>query len=247
MDFFKDLFVGFIHPKEYGELLSKGKSRVVVYALILIAVSSIIIITSLNNTYTMMGKYYKEVVPEFSFSNNELTMSEPFNLELFGTIISADSDKQFTKQDFGNNIQGILFDKDSCISKTVGQVIEVKYSDLTDNTNTSFTKNDTFALFPYVNTFFYIFMLITLIFNICGFFICVLIVALFALIPNKVTKLKFGTLFKAAIFSRGLPQILSLILSAFIGPIPFLLNILLSFILVNIALQSIATKNNDSI
>ncbi len=240
MDFYKDLFIGFIRPKKYGELLNKGTSRVVVYSVILLLISSVIAFLSFRQLSDAAQRYYKEVVPEFSFQNNELNMSEPFKLEFMGMIIAADSTKDFTKEDFNSNLQGLLFDKDSLLVRSAGKTEEAEYIRLTDGKDIAFSKQDIYLLAPTFKVIFYVLFSLSVIFSIAGFFLGALVVALFALIPNKISKLSFGKLYKAAIFSRGLPIILSIILGRFIGSIPVIVSLLISFIIVNIALTTIS-------
>ncbi len=243
MNFVNDLVTGFIRPKKYGELLNKSTNRVVVYSLILILISSILVFFSLLKLSNAAQKYYKEVVPEYSYTNNELTMSEPFKLEFMGMIIAANSDTEFTKEDFGNNLQGLLFDKNSMLVRSTTNTAEVEYIKLTNGEDIAFSKQDIYLLAPTFKLIFYIMLVITIIMNIAGFFLGVLVVSLFGLIPNKICKLGFGKLYKAAIFSRGLPVILSLVLGRFIGGIPIIVSLLISFIILNIALTSITPKN----
>ncbi len=243
MDFFNDLLTGFINPKKYSNLLNKGISRVVVYSLILILISSILTFLSLSKLSDAAQKYYKEVVPEYTFMNNELIMSEPFKLEFMGMVIAADSNTEFTKEDFGSNLQGLLFDKNSMLVRSTANTAEVEYVKLTDGEDIAFSKQDIYLLAPAFKGIFYALFALSLIFNIAGFFLGALIVSLFALIPNKLSKLSFGKLYKAAIFSRGLPVILSLILGRFIGGIPIIVSLLISFIILNIALTSITPKD----
>lgn len=243
MNFVNDLVTGFIRPKKYGELLNKSTNRVVVYSLILIFISSILVFLSLSRLSDAAQKYYKEVVPEYSFTNNELTTSEPFRLEFMGMIIAANSTTEFTKADFGNNLQGLLFDKNSMLVRSATNTAEVEYVKLTDGEDIAFSKQDIYLLAPTFKLIFYIMLVITIIMNIAGFFLGALVVSLFGLIPNKICKLSFGRLYKAAIFSRGLPIILSLVLGRFIGGIPIIVSLLISFIILNIALTSITPKN----
>ncbi len=247
MDFLNDLLTGFIRPKKYKELLEKGTSRVVVYALILILISSVIAFLSLSKLSDATQKYYREVVPEFSFANNELNMSEPFKLELFGMIIAADSEKEFGSADFGDNIQGFLFDKNSMLLRSAAGTREFEYRELADDEYITFSKQDIYLLSPTFKIIFYIFLAFTIVYNAAGFFLGALIVALFALIPNRVSKLSFGKLYKLAVYSRGLPVILSLVLSSFIGPVPIIISFLISIIIVNIALTAISPKDDKRI
>ena len=246
MGFLNDLLTGLIRPKKYGELLNRGASRVVVYALILILISSTLLVTSLFKMFYTTEKYYNEVVPDFSFENNTLTMAEPFKLEFMGMIIKADSQKELTKDDFGDNIQGVLFDSNSMLMRSAAATVEASYKELTEGEKISFSKKDSYLLAPTVKVILYVTSLISVLFNVGGFFLGVLVVALFGLIPNKTAKLSFGKLYILSIFSRGLPIILSLILSRFIAPIPTFISILISFIILNIALSSI-TNNGETI
>ncbi len=245
MDFLNDLLTGFIRPKKYKELLEKGTSRVAVYVLILILISSVIAFISLSKLSSATQKYYKEVVPDFSFTNNELNMSESFRLELFGMIIAADSDKEFSSADFGDNIQGFLFDKNSMILRSTAGTKEFQYRELADDEYITFSKQDIYLLSPTLRILFYVFLIFTIAYNVAGFFLGALVVSLFALIPNRVSKLSFSKLYKLSIYSRGLPIILSLVLSGFLGTIPTIISLLISLIVVNIALTAITPNDTN--
>ena len=113
MKILNNFAIALFRPKKYQELLNSNKSFTFIYACIIILLSISLYISAFITVYQNFGIYYNEVVPDFRFENNTLTMSEPFRFELMGQIIVADSEKNFSSDDFGENTQGILLDSDS--------------------------------------------------------------------------------------------------------------------------------------
>lgn len=236
MNFLNNFVTALIRPKKYTDLLEAKKTHMLVYIIILLAVSLSVYVLGFMSIYKNLGIYYKQVVPDFKFENNTLTMAEPFKLELMGQIIYADSEKEMTSKDFGDNSQGILFDSDSIIYRQMGTDSEVKYTELTENNNISFSKQDSYALASSAKTIYSAICIMMLLGLIGGFFLSALFVALISKLTNIAVGLRFSKLYKLAIFSRGLPIILSFVISFFFSPMPIVVSILLSCIIMNIAL-----------
>lgn len=245
MNFFNTFMVALIKPKKYNTLLDAKKGFCLLYIIIFLAVSLSVYIVGFTSIYKNIGIYYREVVPDFSFENSTLTMSEPFRLELMGQIIYADTEKELTQKDFGDNVQGIMFDADSIIFRQMGQDSQIKYTNLTENEPITFSKNNLGIILPLLKTAyvaFSIFMLLTL---VAGFFIRGLIIALLSKFPNATVGLSFGKLYKLSLFSQGLPILLSFIISFFISPMPFVISILISCIIMNIALGKMSKNKSN--
>lgn len=240
MKFLNDFAIALLKPKKYSQILDAKKGFTFTYVCILILLSISLYISAFITLYNNLGTYYKEVVPDFTFENNNLTMAEPFRLELMGQIIAADSEKDFSAADLGENSQGILLDKNSMILRSMGRDIEVHYSDLTGGENISFSKQDTYLLETKIKSTYVIFVAFISMFLVAGFFIGALLVAFISKAANISAGLKFGQLYKLAIFSRGLPVILSFVLSFFLAPLPFLVSFLISCIIMNVALGAIS-------
>ena len=157
MNFLNNFITALIRPKKYVDLLEAKKTHMLVYIIILLVVSLSVYVLGFMSIYKNLGIYYKEVVPDFKFENNTLSMTEPFKLELMGQIIHADSEKEMSSADFGDNSQGILLDSDSMIFRQMGTDSEVKYTELTEGNNISFSKQDTYALASSAKTVYSIF------------------------------------------------------------------------------------------
>ena len=239
MKILNDFAIGLVYPKRYKELLKNKWWRVLIYIVVIIAIGSVSVLSASSQLKGILGEFYKESVPDFSFQNNTLSIAEPFEIDL-GTIkIAADTSKSFTKEDMGNALSGYLFDSDSMILRYGNQTLEASYSQLNPENNISFTKASLEGYSFLADGFFALMNVMLILFSIAGFFFGSFIVALLSKLPNRQANLKFNELFKLALYSRGLPIILSFILSRFIGPLPTLLSLLISFMLVNTAISSI--------
>lgn len=236
MNFFNNFVTALIKPKKYTDLLDAKNSHVFVYTIILLIVSLSVYVLGFMSIYKNLGIYYKEVVPDFRFENNTLTMSEPFKLDLMGQIIYADTQKEMSSADFGDNSQGILLDSDNIIIRQMDTDNVVKYTELTEKSNISFSKQDTYTWAFQIKIIYSILCILMLLGLVGGFFLSVLFVAIISKLANISVGLNFSKLYKIAIFSRGLPIILSFILSFFFSPMPIVVSILLSCIIMNIAL-----------
>ena len=243
MNFINNIFIAFANPKKYYKLLNIKHSFTLIYIIILLLLSMSTYILGLTSIYKNIGTYYTQVVPEFEFKENKLTMAKPFKLELMGQIIYADSNKELTSNDFGNNPQGILLDENSLIIRQMNNDTEVAYAELTAGKNITFSKNDTHLFAPQLKMIFAIFIGITILTLSGGFFLGALFVAFISKIPNMAAKIRFSKLYKLALFSRGLPALISLLTSFFMPGMPLIVNFLISCIIMNIALGTIA-KNN---
>lgn len=243
MNFINNIFTAFVKPKKYYELLNIKHTFTFTYVVIVLLLSMSTYILGLTSMYKNIGTYYSEVVPHFEFKDDKLSMTEPFKLELMGQIIYADSTKELTSKDFGNNTQGILLDADSLIVRQMNSDKEATYAELFTGTDISFSKHDIHILAPQLKIIFIIFAIITILTLVVGFFFGALVVALISKIPNMAVKIKFSKLYKLALFSRGLPILISLLSSLFISGMPLIVSFLISCIIMNMALATIA-KNN---
>jgi len=240
MKILNDFAIALFRPKKYSEILNSKKGFTFIYACAIILLSISLYISAFVSVYQNFGIYYNEVVPNFKFENNTLTMSEPFRFELMGQIIAADSEKNFSSADFGENTQGILLDSDSMLMRSMGRDIEVNYSKITNGEDISFSKQETYLLEPRIKLAYTLFVTFISIFLVAGFFIGVLLVAFISKVANISAGLKFGQLYKLSIFARGLPIILSFVLSFIFTPLPFVVSFLISCIIMNIALGAIS-------
>ncbi|MDD6483100.1 MAG: DUF1189 family protein [Clostridiales bacterium] len=243
MKILNDFAIGLVYPRRYKELLLNSWWRVLVYAAVIIAVSSAAVVTAAMQLKGIMGAYYQKSVPDFEFKNNTLTMSEPFELNLGGMLIIADTTKQFSADDMGNAVYGYLFDSDSMVVRSGGRTVEATYAELTQNGDLAFSK-DTLESYSFIaDRFFALMCAICVFISILGFFMGALFIAAVALIPNRNAGLGFTELMKLAVYSRGLPAVLSFVLSRFIGSLPVLISLAISCIFMNIALMNIIKDN----
>lgn len=244
MKILNDLAIALVQPKKYGELLPNKAPRVALYVLIILLISFASIAVSAVRLYKILGEYYSEHVPDFTFENQTLTSSDTFDFELAGMKIMMDTSRELTPDDFGDAKQGILADSDSILIRVrTGGTIESKYTELTSDKNFRFTKDSLYEYKNIMKVSIFISALMSLVIVAAGFMLSALIIAgLSSLLKRtlpQAASLSFGQLYKLALYSRGLPSVLSLILSAFIGGIPWIISIMLSVIILNTAITSI--------
>ena len=250
MKLLNDFAIALVQPKRYNELLSNSVGRTALYIIILMLLSSVMLISGSIKLYDILGRYYAENVPEFTFDNGTLKSESTFDFDFSGFKLMIETDKQLSKDDFGKTAHGILFDSDSMITKSGKQVIEVPYTDLTQGESVHFTKDSLYAYKNIVKIIIVISAFFSLVFLAGGFMLSALIVAgivsLFfsrSLLSGK--KLSFGKVYQLSLYSRGLPMILSLICSMLFGNIPIIISLMISVLLMNIALSKIYQMNRE--
>lgn len=240
MKILNDFAIAVAHPGRYKELMNNKMLRVLIYAIIIIAVGSVSLVMSATQLKGILETFYENSVPEFVFENNVLETEEPFELNIGGILVKADSSEEFSQEDMGSAMYGFLFGKNTMVIRSSGRTLEAKYTDLELEKNFKLSKKILTSYSFVAEKLYNIFSVFVLVTAIIGFFIGALIVAMLALIPNRNVGLKFGNLYKMAIYSRGLPIMLSFILSRLIGGVPGIVSIIISFVIMNIALMNIA-------
>lgn len=238
MNIANDFAVGLVNPRRYKSLVKNKWWRVLIYAVVFVLIGSIAAIGTVNKLKGICATFYSESVPDFSFSNSTLTVAEPFELNFGNILIAADTSKELTKEDMGSAAYGYLFDKDSMVVRAGKSTIETKYSDLSGIEDVEFTKETLYTLEPLIDRFFLLMCVMCVFYSAAGFVLGALLVAVISLIPNKMAGLRFSQLFKLSLYSRGLPIIVSWILSRFIGGLPGVVSLIISCIFMNIALAA---------
>lgn len=247
MKFLNDFAIALVHPSRYGELVKNSAGRAAAFVAVLILLSSLTIITGSVTGYNILGRYYNENVPEFEFRDQKLTADDTFDLEFAGVKIVIDTTRQVDKSELDGAVQGVLFDGDSMAVKTGGRVVESSYSEMS-GADTHFTKASLYAYKGVVKAVMAAVVVLSIIFSAGAFLLGALVVAALASLlssrlPQRNAGLTFGQVYKLAVYSRGLPVILSLVLSMVIGGIPFLISAAISVIILNVALFKISVRN----
>ena len=249
MKLINDFAIALVNPKRYKELLDNSVWRVILYVLILVLISSVTLISATRELYGILGEYYEKNIPDFSFENNTLTSNDTFNFDLAGMQIVLDTTKQLTKEDFSKSFNGMLFDGDSLLIKQGPKIIKAKYSELTEGKDIRFTKaslyvyKDIAKLVINMTALFYILLSIPMLL-IGALFTAIIANVFTGFSPSNSMHLKFSRIYKLALYSRGLPIIVSTILSMFIGKIPALMSILLSVLILNRAILYMSSSEN---
>ena len=249
MKFINDFSIALVNPKRYKELVNNSVWRVILYVLILVLISSVTLITATRELYGILGEYYEKNIPEFTFENNTLKSEDTFDFDLAGMKILLDTSRQLTEEDFSESFNGMLFDSDSMLVKQGSRVLEAKYSELTEGKDIRFTKSSLYAykdiakLVINLTAAFYIVLSIPMLL-LGALFTAALAMAFSGFMPSNSSRLKFGKVYKLAIYSRGLPILLSMVLSMFIGKIPSLVSVLVSVMILTTALRYMTSSEN---
>jgi len=213
-------------PKDAFKYLLK---LILIFTIIVTAFYSYKIVDSLNFVYSNL----KSVVPEFSYSKGELTVSEkqPIVLEQFektiGKVIidtntTADAAGKYKEQIKENKV-AVLILKDQVIMKandTEDGQVAYKYSDIVNSYGISadFTKQDVVnyidgmnVIYIYFSIFVVMFIYLFIIYFM-AIFIDVIILTLLAFIVSRITRirLKLAPSFNIAVHGITLPALLNL-------------------------------------
>ena len=237
MKFINDFAIALVQPGKYKELVNNSVWRVILYVIILTLISSVTLVVATRELYGILGEYYEKNIPEFTFENNTLTSNDTFNFDLAGMQIVLDTTKQLTKEDFSESLNGMLFDSDSLLIKQGPKIIEAKYSELTEGVDIKFTKaslvnyKDIAKLIINITVVFYVLLSIPLL--LLGALFVTVIATAFAA-PQY--RMKFSKAYKLALYSRGLPIIVSTVLSMFVGKLPVFVSIFVSFVILRRAI-----------
>jgi len=212
-------------PKDAFKYLLK---LVLVFAIIVTAFYTYKIVDSLNNIYTDL----KGVLPEFSYSNGELTVNseQPIILEQFedaiGKVIIDTNIQENATEHYKNEINdstvAVLILKDKIImtsNGTAGQVV-YNYTDITNAYGlTEFAKQDVINYIDginvvsiYTSVYFMMFVYLFIIYFI-SILMDVLMLAILAFIISRISRvrLKFAPSFNIAVHSITLSVLLNLI------------------------------------
>lgn len=201
---------------------------VLVFTIIVTAFYSYKIVDSLSNVYSDL----KSALPEFSYSNGQLTVNgeQPIILEqleesigkvIIDTNITEDATVKY-EEEIKQSTVAILILKDKVImtsNGTTGQVM-YKYTDLVNAYGlTEFTKQDLINYIDgmnvvsiYSSVYLMIFVYLFIVYFI-SIFVDVLILALLAFLVSRMTRirLKFASSFNIAVHAITLPLLLNLI------------------------------------
>ncbi len=249
MKFLNDFAIALVHPSRYGELVKNTAGRVAVFAAVIVLLSSVTLVTGAVTAYNILGRYFEENVPEFEFKNQTLTSDDTFDLDFAGVKIVLDTTRQVSGDELEDASQGALFDGDSMIVKTGGRVVEARYTELAAP-ETQFTKASLYAYSGMVKVGIALSVVLSIILSAGGLLLGALIIAwlsslLTFRLPRKNAGLTFGQVYKLAVYSRGLPLILSIVTSMIIGKIPFIISAVISIMILNTALFKISMNGRQ--
>lgn len=236
INFFKQAFKSVKDLDKYEDFAGEQPKVAFKYLLKLILIFTIIItafysykiVDSLNNVYSNL----KSVLPEFSYSNGELTVNgeQPIILEQFeesiGKVIidtntTEDANVKY-EEEIKQSTVAVLVLKDKVImtsNGTAGQVM-YKYTDLVNTYGlTEFTKQDVINYIDglnivsiYSSIYLMIFVYLFIVYFI-AILIDVLMLSVLAFLVSRITRirLKFAPSFNIAVHAITLPVLLNLI------------------------------------
>lgn len=248
MKILNDFTIAIASPRKYRELLNNSMGRVALYTIIIILISGLSLIPSSKTLTKILGEYYHTNIPEFTFENQTLKSEDDFDLELAGTKFVIDTARQLTTDDFNDAYGGFLFDGDSMLIKNGVIVEDIKYSDITDGENITFTKESLYEYSHIAKGFIALTAVAVWLFSIPGFFVGALFIAAIAVLlmsfmPSLGMKLSFGKVYKLALYSRALPIILKVIFSVFTKSLPPFIGTMLSVLILAIGIKSTASSS----
>ena len=235
-NFFKQVFKSVKDLDKYEDFASEQPKVAFKYLLKLVLVFTIIvtafysykIVDSLNNIYNDL----KDVIPEFSYSNGEITVEDeqPIILkqfeESFGkVIIDTNTVEEATvkyQEEIKNSTVAVIILKDKVVmtsSDTAGQVV-YKYTDIANAYGlTQFTKQEAInyidglnGIVVYLSVYLMIFVYFFIIYFI-SILVDVMVFTILTYIISKIsrTRLKFAPSFNIAVHGITLPILLNLI------------------------------------
>lgn len=230
-----DFAIALVHPRRYRELLDNSVGRVFLYVILIMLISAIPLISSTRILILNLSRYYENNIPEFVFENQTLKAEDDFELKLVGTKFIINTSRQFTKDDFGNAYNGLIFDGDSLLIKQGSKVQDVLYSELTDGKDVTLTKESMYNYSAAAERIIRLMVMIGWLFSIPMFLLSTLIVAaggrfLLSILPFEGELLPFGKIYKLALYARSFPIAITVILSVFFK-VPSILGIILAILI----------------
>ena len=235
-NFFKEAFKSVKDLDKYEDFASEQPKVAFKYLFKLVLIFAVIVTTvytykmvhSLNNIYSDL----KEVIPEFSYVNGQLTVEgeQPIILKQFEEsmgkiIIDTNIEENATEQyasEIDNSAVTIMLLKNKLIvttNGTAGQVV-YNYSEITNIYEvTEFTKQDAInyiesrnIIYIYLSIYLMVFVYLFILYFI-SIFMDALVFTILAFIVSKISgiRLKFAPSFNIAVHSITLPVLLNLI------------------------------------
>ncbi len=232
----KDFLVALGNYKKYGALTKNSGWKVTGYLAIFLIICSIggAIIPTIK-VANAIGGFFAEEIPEFTISNESFEIAEDFGFELAGVKLFATSSREVTAEEFGDNISGFLFDRNSVIIKNMGETAEFSYNEFnTENEIFRFSKKDLNLLKPFMTMFKSMLAAAMAISFIISYLINGLFIGLISIIIASLLKVRksTGELIKAAMYAKTLPTVIGAVLTPFGFFLPPLIGTIYALIII---------------
>ena len=238
---FKDFTIAVGNYKKYRTLSTRSWKSVILYVALFVLICSIgiVIIPTVRGGEKILDGLM-QTLPEFTVTQDGLTISETFDFETEGIKVLATNEKQVDENDFGDAVFGVLLDSDNLYIKRSGRVLDFTYGEFNLSGNGySFSKKDIPSLKPY-------WLIATLLSNIMmwgwlvsSYFISGLIIAAVGIIMTMFLNmhLNTSTMIKLALYAKTLPYMITAVFAVFGVTMYSIISSVLSAVILFLALR----------
>lgn len=245
---FKDFTIAIGNFKNYRSLSTRTWKSVILYVAFLVLICSIgiVIIPTVRGGSRIIDGLM-QTLPEFTITQEGLTISETFDFEIEGVRVLATNEKQVSEEDFGDVIFGILLDNDNLYIRKSGRTLDFTYGEFNLNgRGYSFSKKDILSLKPY-------WLIATLISDIMmwgwllsSYLISGLIIGAVGIMMTVFLNIHINTstIIKLALYSKTLPYLITAVLAAFGITMYSIIASALSAVILFLALREMREDNN---
>ncbi len=247
----KDFLIALGNYNKYGELLKRKAGYVAAYVLLLFLICSIgVIVIPVATTETKIVKGLWETIPEFTLTQDSMTIAEEYDVNISGVRLLATNNKQVTAEDFGDCVTGVLFDCDSLIIRNFGKTAEFSYGEFdVGGMGFNFVKADLKSLIPFfvligalMCVILFIIQLLSYFFN--AVFICLVssVVAMFMGIIMPI-----GKHLQLALYAKTLPLVISALLTPFSIVVYSIIEFVLSMLIIVLFFRTIRAEATSAL
>lgn len=216
MNIFAELIHSVYDFKSYPGYRRNGGGKAFLYGLLLtliyFVVSMVLPLVTTLFGFGGFGNIAREAIPDFRLEDGTLWVEETFDIQEYdtyqgGICFMVDTSRPVTEQVTDVDLlafdQVLILDAEHMIVKAEGgSAIRIAYSEL----DFGDIDRDTFLreLMPYVPVFLWIMLILVLCMGLLGFFLGALVAAVIGSIMSAIMgcRLKFGELYKLAIYAR---------------------------------------------
>lgn len=220
LNFFQQIRFAITKPIQYYKLTKVSGGRMTGFVFLFVLLLSLFtIIPLLYETFGPNGinHYLHEELPAFELSNGELYVADRYEEDDNGTYILIDTSvEKFSDEDIsGLYDQEILISKTNIVNSQLGKTQIISFSDLG---GLHFDNKIINVLMPFIYLIIILIAIFIYVFMVAGYFFTALLYSIVGMIVSAITHtgLRYGTLYKTAIYGK----VTAGILSAILGIIP---------------------------